>query len=318
MKLSHILQILAGSFAAALLCTSQPAHAQHLTLEGQTGGFLTPTAYVVYVAPGKTFSHPAVGYHFINTSNVIGNVHTFNIVEGISNRAEIGYTRTAHQLGHSSSYSTLWDAPGLNIFSGKVVAVKDGQFGAWTPGIAVGGVLRTNDQYVYGRIYKELTGSTKSYVNGDAYIVVTKTRLKAPLPIMANIGWKETNSTLFGLGGESSGFQGRFFGGLGFPIPGPHKTAIVPSAGFTQQSSSVKYLSSILYPFPGKAHVPTSLDYAVRITQKQDPHFSVDLGVGQVANQIGSTAVVVGTTPVVVPVQLKARQVFGMGICYRY
>ena len=40
-----------------LLIAAMPASrlsAQHLTLEGQTGGFLTPTAYVVYAEKGSS------------------------------------------------------------------------------------------------------------------------------------------------------------------------------------------------------------------------------------------------------------------------
>ena len=78
-------------------------NAQNLTLEGQTGGFLTPTAYVVYSEKGKSFSHPAVGYHFMNASKVIGNIQTFSMTEGFANRAEVGYTRSVHQFGDSPS-----------------------------------------------------------------------------------------------------------------------------------------------------------------------------------------------------------------------
>src|ERR1700677_151434 len=73
--------------------------AQQLTLEGQTGGFLTPTAYVVYADKGAFFSHPAIGFHFIDASSVIGNIETFSITEGFANRAEAGYTRSVHQFG---------------------------------------------------------------------------------------------------------------------------------------------------------------------------------------------------------------------------
>ena len=65
---------------AALLFASR-LNAQNLTLEGQTGGFLTPTAYVVYTEKGHTFSHPAVGVHFIDASKVIGNIETVSITE---------------------------------------------------------------------------------------------------------------------------------------------------------------------------------------------------------------------------------------------
>src|ERR1700761_899425 len=85
--------IATGVFAAARL------NAQNLTLEGQTGGFITPTSYVVLSEPDHVWSHPAVGFHFVNASSVIGYVYTFSIEEGIANRAEFGYTRSVHTEG---------------------------------------------------------------------------------------------------------------------------------------------------------------------------------------------------------------------------
>jgi len=295
--------------------------AQILTLEGQTGGFITPTAYVVYTAKDHIFSHPAVGYHFVNASKVIGNLHTFSIEEGFANRAEVGYTRSVHTEGDSTSFSGLWHYSGMNIFNGKVVAVKDGQFGPLMPGIAVGGVVRTNDRFVTGALDQELTGKLKSYTNGDIYVAATKTWLKPPVPLLLNFGWKATNASILGIGGQATRFGGRVFGGLGIPLPGPFHTAIVPAAGFTQEPPTSKNLGAIL--IGGRAHLPTTMDYAVRVTQKDNPHFSFDVGVGQVAGQIGTTAVATGLPApypavVLVPVNLQARKVLGMGLSLRY
>ncbi len=85
-------------FAIALLPCGR-LNAQNLTLEGQTGGFLTPTAYVVYARKGQFFSHPAVGFHFIDAATVIGNIETLSVTESFANRAEAGYTRSIHQFG---------------------------------------------------------------------------------------------------------------------------------------------------------------------------------------------------------------------------
>jgi hypothetical protein len=65
------------------------------------------------------------------------------------------------------------------------------------------------------------------------------------------------------------------------------------------------------------------MDYAVRVTQRDNPHFSFDIGVGQVAGMIGTTVVPTGLPapypPVVlVPVNLEARKVLGMGLSLRY
>ncbi len=352
-----------GFLAVATLATPQ-LKAQYLTLEGQTGGFLTPTAYVVYMEKGQRFSHPAVGFHFIDASAVIGNIETFSITEAFYRRAEAGYTRSVHQFGNSGSgsasasvipggLSQLWNANGMNVFHGKVVAINDGQFGPWTPGVAVGGLVRIGDKFVTGEAavvateannaYCEFTGAlgagacalvavpaAKSYTNGDVYIAVTKTWAKKPVPFLANIGWKATNGTIFGIGGQSTRFGGRLFGGLGIPLPITHGIVAVPSAGFTQESPTSKGLGAASYTslplVAGKADLPTTMDYAVRVTQRDKPHFAFDIGIGQVASNIGSTytytftgnfpadALPTGTAPI----NLNARHVVGMGISYRY
>jgi hypothetical protein len=325
--------------------------AQHLTLEGQTGGFLTPTAYVVESDKGKIFSHPAVGIHFISASAVIGNIETFSITEGFANRAEVGYTRSVHQLGNAATASAanaatsnLWDFNGMNVFHGKVVGIKDGQFGAWTPGLAIGGVVRTGDKFVTGAAIPmaveayDLVAPTyglaqlavppvKAYTNGDVYVSVTKTWAKKPVPFLVNLGWKASNAAIFGIGGESTRFGGLFYGGLGIPLPLGHGVVAVPSAGFTQEPKTVKGLG----PNPpagiplasGRADLPTTLDYAVRFTQREHPHFSFDIGVGQVAGIIGAIPTATGLPapyPAVVnvPVNLEARHIVGMGLSYRY
>ena len=307
------------------LLTSSRLTAQYLTLEGQTGGFLTPTAYVVEAEKNHFFSYPAVGYHFIDSAKVIGDIQTFSIVEGFANRAEVGYTRSVHLLGDSNvpangAFSQLWNYNGMNIFSGKGVAIKDGQFGPWTPGLAAGLIVRTGDKFVSSAVNKELGGSGAAFTNEDLYVSATKTWLHPPVPFLVNIGWKATNASIFGIGGQATRFGGRAFGGLGIPLPGPWKTAIVPSAGFTQEPPASKYLGDILVG--GRAHLPTTLDYAVRVTQKEHPHFAFDIGVGQVAGMIGTAALPTGLPApyppyVFLPVNLEARHVLGIGLSFR-
>jgi hypothetical protein len=323
-KLS-ICGFLSLSFLAAV-----DANAQNLTLEGQTGGFLTPTAYVVYSAKGKVFSHPAIGYHFIDASKVIGDFQTFSITEGFANRAEVGYTRSYHTLGNSTdptmgAFSNLWNFNGMNLFHGKVVGIKDGQFGPWTPGVAIGAIIRTGDKFVSGAVLQEVAAlqgvsiPAKSYTNGDVYIAFTKTWDKPPVPFLLNLGFKATNATIFGIGGQSTRFGGRFFGGLGIPLPLTHGIVAVPSAGFTQEPRTSQNLGLLL---PGGVHLPTTLDYAVRITQRDHPHFAFDAGIGQVAGNIGTAVLPTGLPApypptVSIPVNLQARHVFGMGISIR-
>jgi hypothetical protein len=299
---------------AFLVLFTPRIQSQNLTLEGQTGGFITPTAYVVYSGKDQFFSHPAVGYHFVDASSVIGNIHTFSIAEGMGNRAELGYTRSVHTEGDSAAFSSLWHYAGMNIFNGKVVAIKDGWRSPLTPGLAAGFVVRTGDKFVTGFF------DGKSYTNGDVYVAATKTWAHPPLPLLVNLGWKATNASIYGIGGQATRFGGRLFGGLGIPFPAPFHTVIVPAAGFTQEPPTSKNLGAIL--IGGRAHLPTTLDYAVRVTQKDHPHFAFDIGVGQVAGMIGTTVVnaaPAGAPPVLVPVpvNLEARHVIGVGLSIR-
>ena len=321
LKLPTLKTIAMGAAIGAAMLISAQGSAQNLTLEGQTGGFITPTAYVVYSQVGHTWSHPAVGYHFVNASNVIGYVHTFSIEEGIANRFEFGYTRSVHTKGNSPAFSGLWNYSGMNVLNAKVVGLKDGQFGPWTPGIGAGFVVRTNDRFVSGALNQELTGTLKSYTNGDVYVAVTKTWLHPPVPFLVNLGWKATNASIYGIGGQATRFGGRLFGGLGIPLPLGHNIAAVPAIGFTQEPPQVVNLKPILFPPGSGAHIPTTMDYALRVTQKENPHFAFDIGVGHVAGVIGYTAVPTGViTPpfVVVPIDLKANTVVGTGFSFRY
>jgi hypothetical protein len=346
MRSRNLLKLALCLLPVAALPASRLA-AQNLTLEGQTGGFLTPTAYVVDMEKGQKFSHPVVSFHFIDASDVIGKIETFSITEAFASRAEAGYTRSVHQYGNQPTttatplgLSNLWDYSGMNVFHGKVVVFNDGQFGPWMPGIAIGGLVRTGDHFVSGAANKELTGTDKSYTNGDVYVAVTKTWAKPPVPFLLNFGWKATNATIFGIGGQSTRFGGRFFGGLGIPLPLGHGIVAVPSAGFTQEPKTSVNLNTLLnaalyqceaahacnpasYPLM-TSHIPTTLDYAVRVTQREHPHFAFDIGVGQVAGNIGSIYVAnpyypaIGTPVVTTPVNLEARHVIGMGLSYRY
>jgi hypothetical protein len=203
----------------------------------------------------------------------------------------------------------------MNIFNGKVVGIKDGQFGPWTPGIGAGFVVRTNDRFVTGALDQEFTGTLKSYTNGDVYVAATKTWLHPPLPFLVNLGWKATNASIYGLGGQATRFGGRLFGGVGIPLPAPFHTAIVPAVGFTQEPPTSKNLGAIL--IQGKADLPTTLDYAIRVTQKEHPHFAFDIGVGQVAGNIGTTVIPTPNGPIPVQVNLNARHVIGMGLSIR-
>ena len=140
----------------------------------------------------------------------------------------------------------------MNVFHGKVVGIKDGQFGPWTPGVAVGGVVRTDDKFVTGAAgvlaveeYDQYCIQTKlctpvpvpaakAYTNGDVYISVTKT-------------WRQETGAVPGepwLAGDQcvhlrAAVRRRALVGTavrtaaGYPLPLVRGACRLPSAGFT-------------------------------------------------------------------------------------
>jgi hypothetical protein len=62
------------------------------------------------------------------------------------------------------------------------------------------------------------------------------------------------------------------------------------------------------------------LDYAIRVTQKEHPHFAFDIGIGQVAGNIGTTLVPTGVPAqpyAPLNVDLQARHIIGIGLSIR-
>ena len=74
--------------------------AQNLGLEGPTGVFVTPLAYVLR-SPENNLGMPSVSYHFLDGGSVIGYFSKLSVTERAFNRIEFGYTRDIHQTANS-------------------------------------------------------------------------------------------------------------------------------------------------------------------------------------------------------------------------
>ncbi len=134
----------------------------------------------------------------------------------------------------------------MNIFSGKVVAIKDGQGGPWMPGVGAGFVVRTNDRFVTGALDQSFTGTLKSYTNEDVYVAVTKTWLHPPVPFLVNFGWKATNASIYGLGGQSTRFCGPPVRRTGDPAAGALPDRYRAGCRALRRSRHMKNLRAIL------------------------------------------------------------------------
>jgi Protein of unknown function (DUF3034) len=271
------------------------AQAQNLALEGETGVYFTPLAYVA-PSPANSVGKPAVAFHFLDAGSVIGTFSQISVTEGAFGRVEFGYTRDVHTTADNPMLSPLWHS-GFNIVHGKINLVRENRGNhKWVPAISAGFLFRSQVHNVGGAI------SGKDTNNGDVYVVATKTipieRLHG-LPLVLSGGVRGTNAELWGLAGNTPDWKARAFGVAGFALKGPANSAVLLAVEVSQQPRHPEGLPA--------AVIPTTLAYAVRILPRGEPsRLNIDLGVAQVANQI------------MPGVDLKARHQFGMGISYRF
>ena len=282
-----------SSLLVLFLALVAPAgHAQNLNWEGQTGAFVTPFAYTS-PSPAGGFGLPAVGFHYLNGGNVLGGFYEVSGTVGFLKRFEVGYTRAMNSDGSVPSLSPLFNG-GFNIFHGKanLLGEKAGKH-SYIPAISVGFVARTNVRRVGGVL------DSKDTHNEDFYLVATKTITHFKfLPIVGNFGIKATNSSVLGIAGNATNWQGRLFGAVGFVVSGPVHSKVIVGSEFLQEPRHIAGL-------PG-ASLPTTLTYFARVIPRGELPFNVDFGVAQVANNIAPG------------VSLHVRSQFALGASYRF
>jgi hypothetical protein len=283
----------------ALPFVSTTAQAQSLGYEGPTGVFVTPLASVS-ASPAKGLGQPSVAYHFLAAGPIVGDFSTVSITEGFGGRFEFGYTHEIHNEDGGSkaalapALTPLWNS-GIDIVHAKANLIPDSyKKQKWIPAISVGGIYRTGDQ-IGGNINDLATAllikdgitptrGTQKTANGDIYVVATKlfTQVKY-LPILASAGLRGTNGSLWGLGGNAPGFEGKAFGSVAFVVKGPAKSTIIPAFEIAEQPQHISLATPTATLGSSKAatlfDIPTSEVYAVRIVPFAKRKLNVDAGV---------------------------------------
>jgi hypothetical protein len=308
-------------FSALLLALTLPivahtAQAQSLGYEGPTGVFVTPLASTA-ASPANGLGKPSVSYHFLAGGPVIGDFSTVSVTEGFAKRFEVGYTSEIHNEDGVSGLAANWDS-GLSIVHAKANLIPDSFLKQkWIPAISVGGILRTNDQIglhlnvVVASLLDAYPVEQKT-ANGDVYVVATKviTQVSKKVPILLNIGLRGTNASLWGLGGNSPGFEGKVFGAAAFVITGPAKSTIILGSEVAEQPQHI--LSATAGAHTALFDIPTSEVYAVRLVPfAKLAKLNVDAGVLHAGGWIGN-----GTTEAVMGsnlnLNMRARVAFAV------
>jgi hypothetical protein len=283
----------------ALPFAAHTAQAQSLGYEGPTGVFVTPLASTA-ASPAKGLGQPSVAYHFLAAGPIVGDFSTVSVTEGFAKRFEFGYTHEIHNENGGSkaalapALTPLWNS-GIDIVHGKVNLIPDSyKKQKWIPAISVGGIFRSGDNIgvninnlatnlLKGDGITPITGNQKT-TNGDVYVVATKlfTQVKN-LPILASAGLRGTNASLWGLGGNSPGFEGKAFGSAAFVIKGPAKSTIIPAFEIAEQPQHISLATPTATLGSSKKatlfDIPTTEVYAVRIVPLAKRKLNVDAGV---------------------------------------
>jgi len=283
----------------ALPFASRAAQAQSLGYEGPTGVFVTPLASTA-PSPVKGLGTPSVSYHFLAAGPIVGDFSTVSVTEGFAQRFEFGYTHEIHNADGGTkaalapALTPLWNS-GIDIVHAKVNLIPDSyKKQKWVPAISVGGIYRSGDNIGVNinNLANNLliadgitpTPGNQKTANGDVYVVATKlfTQVKS-LPFLVSAGLRGTNSSLWGLGGNAPGFEGKAFGSVAFVVKGPAKSTFIPAFEIAEQPQHISLATPTNTLGSSKAatlfDIPTTEVYAVRIVPLAKRKLNVDVGV---------------------------------------
>jgi hypothetical protein len=320
-----------------LAFATRAAQAQSLGYEGPTGVFVTPLALVAD-SPAKGVGIPSVGYHFLAGGPVIGDFSTVSTTVGFAKRFEIGYTHELHNDNGGSktplapALTPLWNS-GLDIV--HIKANISPSFLSKVGIFSVGGVYRSGDQI--GANINALAGAliakdgikpvyaNQKTANGDVYLVGTRviTEVSKKLPILVSAGLRGTNASLWGLGGNSPGFEGKAFGSVAFVITGPGKSSIIPAFEIAEQPQHISSATATATLGSARAatlfDIPTSEVYAVRVVPFAKKKLNIDAGIlhagGYIDNPLLNEVITGGNAPTAggkVNLDIRARVAFAV------
>jgi hypothetical protein len=274
-----------------------PACLAQLNWDGQTGGLLTPFAYVSD-SPGNGLSQPELAFHYMNAGPALGNEFQASVTFGFLKIGEIGYTRSFNAEGSVPGLSPLF-ANGFNIGHIKFKLVPENFRGTkFIPAIAAAAVVRTQVRRITEVDEAENTTAT------DFDVIATKTIDELPAPVLLNFGVKLTNASLLGLAANSPNWDFEAFGAAGVQLRGPKHSKLLLGAEFLQEPRHFKEVPGQF--FSVTAVVPTTVSYFVRVRPGSELPFDIDLGLVQLGGTLGSGW------------NIQARHQFTMGVSYQF
>lgn len=249
---------------------TSPVLAQ-LNWEGQTGGLITPFAYTSPSSMGV--ARPELAFHYLNGGSVLGNDFQVSITAGFLKIAEGGFTRTFNAMGNDELAPLF--ANGFNAAHIKFRLMPENAWhSSFLPAVAAGAIVRTQVRRVTEVTERENTTAT------DFFLVGTKTLANLKVPLVLNLGVKLTNASILGIAANSPGWEFKPFGGLFFTLKAPRHSRLMLGSEFARQPRQLKEVPGVV--------VPTSLAYVARWSPASDHPLTLEVGMMQLGNNLGS------------------------------
>jgi hypothetical protein len=208
----------------AVTCADEAPPLPTHQVEGNSGVFITPTAYFANPAgPDKVFGLPSISgtYAYIGEKDF----EAFVITENLWGRVELGYG--LERMGLGEWPGLVEDATGLRVqddaylhnFNARVLAIKEGAFdNAWVPAVSAGAHLKY--QQDFDDINEQLAGTCDALgADHDTGIEFTVTATKTfakllPMPLIVSAGLRNGDAVHTGLLGFAGERRTTFEGSL--------------------------------------------------------------------------------------------------------
>lgn len=216
----------AGWFNAPLTGDAKNLESRSFTLDGTPGGFITPKAYLVNPGKeGEIFGLPAVGVRF--TSLGTKDIESFAIGETLWGRLEFTYAFSRMGLGtlrdefrKQNGVSTDREVY-LHTFGLRGLAIRENEFGQWTPAVTAGVEFKYNDgiRGIDNKLGGALSNIGFSKSNGVDYVLTaSKTLDLLGRPLTLSAGMRLSQAAQLGFLGFGDAYRLTFEGNASYAL----------------------------------------------------------------------------------------------------
>ena len=195
-------------------------------IEGNGGIFSTLSAYLVNPPRnGEPVGRPSIGAAFVDLGNG-RNLEALTITETPWDRLELGYGYDRLDIGdlpqaiqNATHIGINESAVNLHNFNARLALLKEGEFGqSWLPALTFGVHYKVNTSvddinHELGGVLKSIGIENNSGVDYTLY--ATKLFKNLPLPVLVNVGVRETEAAHLGLLGFTDHYSANFEGSIG-------------------------------------------------------------------------------------------------------